>query len=85
MSRHLTDVLASGELDDYHPRPPGPSPIGLGWDVDAEICRESHCAACGRQGLEYRPFTRPGSPSLGLRASYRAFAVCPVCGDTQEF
>ena len=77
MSRRLTDVLATGELDDYQPRPPGPSPIGLGWDVDAEICREAHCAACGRQGLEYRPFTRPGS--------YRAFAVCLACGDTQEF
>ena len=76
MSRRLTDLLASGELDGYQPKPPPPGPFA-GPEIDREICAEAHCAACGRQGLEYRPFTRPGS--------YRAFAVCPVCGDTQEF
>ena len=65
MSRHLTDVLASGELDDYQPRPPGPSPIGLGWDVDAEICRESHCAA---------------SPMAVPRAAGKASSIAPSPG-----
>lgn len=45
--------------------------------VDQEACRQATCPCCGQQGLEYHPFHKPGS--------YRAFAVCPKCGDTQEF
>ncbi len=78
MSRPLSAILASGELDGYRAGVPSVAP---GWAdasaTDARICARSRCASCGRQGLDYRPFTRPGS--------YRVFAVCPGCGAAQEF
>ena len=50
-----------------------------GADIDAQICLESKCEECGHQGLEYHPFVRD-EPRL-----YRAFAVCPACGEVFEF
>ena len=47
--------------------------------IDAQVCRDSACSACGRRGLEFRPFWRP------VPRSYRAFALCPVCGAWEEF
>ncbi len=60
-------------LTDYQPKPPSPD-AALS---DGELCRRASCSRCGRQGLIYRPFIRPGS--------YRAFAICPGCGHTDEF
>lgn len=60
-------------LTDYQPKPPTPQ-AGL---LDEGVCQRSRCPHCGHEGLIYRPFVRPGS--------YRAFAVCPACGHTDEF
>ena len=71
----LADILASGALEGYRPGSP-PGHLG-GPDIDRDVCREARCCQCGHEGLDYRPFTRPGS--------YRAFAVCPNCQTAQEF
>lgn len=68
---------------------PGGEPTGLGAGIDALVCADSTCSACGHQGREYHPFMK----RLGGRSrytgrdliSYRAFAVCPECGHTEEF
>ena len=72
----LADILASGALEGYQPGPPPPGPFN-GPDIDRDVCREARCCQCGHAGLEFHPFTRPGS--------YRAFAVCPSCQTAQEF
>lgn len=75
MRRELSDALEAGALAGYDPAPPRG-----GWGgatVDAEVCRDATCPACGRRGLDYHPYTRGGS--------YRAFAVCPACGYEEEF
>ncbi len=51
-------------------------PGGKREDIDADICHRAKCK-CGHTGLEYRPFWMPGE-------SYRAFAVCPKCGEARE-
>ena len=70
MSRPLSAMLASGELDGYRA---GVPPVAPGWadasETDARICARSRCAACGHRGLDYRPFSREGS--------YRPFMACP--------
>jgi hypothetical protein len=45
--------------------------------IDADVCADSSCSECGHRGLEYHPRVKPGS--------YRAFAVCPKCGNEEEF
>ena len=50
-----------------------------GASIDAQICSEVKCDRCGHQGMEYHPFVRDEP------RSYRAFAVCPECGETFEF
>ena len=45
--------------------------------IDPDVSRQARCPGCGGYGLEYRPFSKHGS--------YRAFAVCPACGEAQEF
>ena len=71
--------LSELELDGYEPGHGPRSPLALvdGEAIDREACEESNCPCCGRHGLEFHPFHKPGS--------YRGFAVCPQCGDTQEF
>ena len=46
-------------------------------ELDGGVVAEAACEECGHVGLAYRPFT--------LKSSYRAFAVCPVCGAADEF
>jgi hypothetical protein len=71
-ARLCAELLADG----YAPTPPpGLDPAAL--DVDREACQQATCPACGRVGLDYLPFSKPGS--------YRAFAVCPACGAAEEF
>ena len=49
-----------------------------GWnDIDAGVLSVSHCSNCEHKGLDYHPMRKP--------ESYRAFAVCPKCGNVQEF
>jgi len=50
-----------------------------GAGIDAQCCAEATCEACGHQGMEYHPFVRDEP------RSYRAFAVCPECGESFEF
>lgn len=45
--------------------------------ADSTTCSGSQCPICSWNGLMYYPYTKPGS--------YRAFAVCPECGYTEEF
>ena len=70
--RRLSTILASGELDGYRDVPPC---VAIA-NEDSAICRELHRRHCWRQGLDYRPFSKPGNK--------RAFGVCPTCGDSQE-
>lgn len=46
--------------------------------ADLDFCRDSDCPACGRRGLEYRPFHRPDG-----RGQYLAFGLC-ACGAATE-
>lgn len=53
-------------------------PPGLKVDtkrIDQDICRETECGGCGRQGLLYRPYHK--------EANYRILASCP-CGHSEE-
>ena len=61
------------ELSGYQPKAPSYQAAA----IDSQVCAESQCDECGHKGLDYRPFTKPGS--------YRAFAVCPECGEAVEF
>lgn len=69
----IGEIYQSGELSGYQPgQPEGPMS-----DVDQEICQDATCENCGHQGCEFYPYSKPGS--------YRAFAVCPDCGEAMEF
>ena len=57
----------------YKPQPPNHRAA----DIDREVCANSRCRKCGHHGLNYEPWSRPGS--------YIAFAVCPNCGHQEEF
>ena len=73
----LSDLVRSGELDDYI----GESPGGAA-EIDRPIAEDGTCECGG--GREYRPFMRYHSRG-GSGYSYRAFAVCTVCGEAVEF
>lgn len=76
------DMAFVEELSGYRMgRPPIPTG-GLSIDgarIDAQVCVESKCESCEHQGMEYHPFIRDEP------YSYRAFAVCPECGEAFEF
>ena len=44
---------------------------------DERVANEAKCDKCGYNGLRYHPFSKPGS--------YRAFTLCPECGNIDEF
>lgn len=71
--KHQPVPLSEFDLEGYTEREPGRDTA----DIDAGVAAECSCSACGRNGLEYRPYMQ-GS-------SYRAFAVCPTCGNASEF
>jgi len=48
---------------------------------DREVLSDCHCTACGNPTLLYKPFIK----WLKDRLSYRPLAVCPACGEAQEF
>jgi hypothetical protein len=48
--------------------------------IDSEVCGGTSCGRCGRRGLTYYP----GYRTAGARPQYRAWAVCPGCGDWSE-
>lgn len=45
--------------------------------LDAQAVKDCECSACGHKGLRYR--WEPGIEH------YHAFAVCPECGNEEEF
>ncbi len=53
--------------------------------IDAECANGSTCEACGHVGMEYRPYTTKPFCGYGDMGGYRAFAVCPDCGNAVEF
>ena len=70
----LAELIESGELGGHEHGPPGSLAAA---EIDARVASEQICENCGHKGLDYRPFTKPGS--------YRAFAVCPECDEAEEF
>lgn len=50
-----------------------------GGSIDAEVCATSKCDNCGHYGMEYKGFVKDETKS------YRAFAICPECGNSYEF
>lgn len=60
----------------YQPTPPKGGLLDAG-EMDGAICATATCENCGHKGLEYKPYSKPGS--------YRPFAVCPECGERVEF
>jgi hypothetical protein len=46
---------------------------------DAQACADAKCPKCNHQGLNLVVFTHEGV------GSYRAFALCPECGNAEEF
>jgi hypothetical protein len=73
----LDDLLESGQLEGYIPEAP---PGGLidAAEVDGDVAAQATCIRCKHRGMDYRPFRIPA-------VSYRAFAVCPRCGEAHEF
>ncbi len=53
-----------------------------GCEIDREIAEARPCWECGAGGQVYAAFYRPSGDGRGR---YRAFSVCPVCGDWGEF
>ena len=51
---------------------------GTAAEIDGPIAEDTPCLVCGGK-CKYRPFMTPGG------RSYRAFAVCTVCGEALEF
>lgn len=45
--------------------------------IDKKVCAESKCGECGHGRLNYEGIHKGGS--------YKAFSLCPECGDVQEF
>lgn len=72
------DMAFVEDLAGYKPGTPQPGLID-GASIDARVCSESKCDNCGHKGMEYHPFVRDEP------RSYRAFAVCPECGEAFEF
>jgi len=72
------DMAFVEELNGYRMGRPHSGLID-GGQIDANICYESSCDNCGHKGMEYHPFVREEP------RSYRAFAVCPKCGEAFEF
>lgn len=70
--------LAPTGTEGYRPGAPPATAWVDAERIDAGVCREAHCASCGRRGLDYAPYFR-AEPR-----SYRAFAVCPACGHAAE-
>lgn len=69
----IEEIIESGELAGYKPG----FPEGLAADIDSDVCRDSKCESCGHKGLNCRGFVS--------RESYRAFALCPICKNAEEF
>lgn len=61
----------------YEPKGPSDWSRWGGRNVDAYALAGSTCPECGHHGLDYRPFTKPGS--------YRVVARCSDCGVWEEF
>lgn len=47
--------------------------------IDAQVCDESTCSACGHVSMRYEPFVDHEE------CRYVAFAACPACGHREEF
>lgn len=73
----LQELIDSGELNGFKPGWPISHGIVNAGKLDQEVCDESACFECGFLGLKYFPYVSD--------KHYRAFAVCPRCGDTTEF
>lgn len=68
----LQQLFDGGELMGYEMGYPGEAA-----EIDGPICNEAACDSCGHVGLVYHPYK--------TKTSYRAFAVCPECGEAMEF
>jgi len=74
----LTEAFIEEELPGYQRGFPTWGLID-GGSIDAQVCAESTCGKCGHKGLKVEPF-------INLEhKSYRAFSVCPECGEAEEF
>ena len=71
--REHETLIAAG----YEVAAPGP----VAGEIDARACARARCPQCGHQGMDYVPYSKPGSKP----ESYRAFARCPQCGHEYEF
>lgn len=78
-------LVAQMSEEGFRPGAPG----GIGSDIDAGVCADSTCEACGHVGMTYVPFLseshRRSTWSGRMVPEYRAFAVCPACGHEVEF
>lgn len=53
---------------------------GLGRDIDTNVAATSTCSECGRYGLGHAGFVAADGSH-----SWRGFAICPKCGNAEEF
>ena len=74
----LTEEFIENEMPDYERGFPNWGLID-GSSIDIGVCEESTCTQCGHKGLECVPFINRE------HKSYRAFAICPICGNAEEF
>lgn len=75
--QEFNDLLLELNEQGYKNSPPPEDPLGM-CNVDVDVCHQVTCHRCGHKGMDYHPMLMPG-------VSYRAFAVCPGCGEVMEF
>ena len=81
---NLAEIVKSGQLDEFQPRP---HPLAAVASDDREFCERSACPKCGRYGREYRPFVRHlGRAARGGIINYIFYAVCSTaaCQHAEE-
>lgn len=73
----MNDLTKRMAEEGYAPGIPG-SMETADHGIEAELCANSMCEKCGRQGLEYKSFVDHASQD------FRAFSQCPNCGNAEE-
>ncbi|MBN2137867.1 MAG: hypothetical protein JW720_08670 [Sedimentisphaerales bacterium] len=73
----MKDLIARMAREGYDLGLPGGMEIS-DHAIEAELCTNSICEKCGRNGLEYVTFVDHTSQD------FRAFSYCPDCANAEE-
>lgn len=73
MSHHT--LIERFDLAGYRPG----APTREATAIDRAVCEESQCSDCGATAPAFRPFVHRRT------GEYRAFAICRICANVEEF